>query len=454
MMSNHKPFDMSKKIIFRTVLVYFLIQVLPIDPDFWRTLFGANGGPFSLAGIFVIAHYIPGFGHPPGIWPDWVLFGIVAAGAAAIWTLAENRQRESAGGSLPAADYIRDETALYRVRTLVRYRLALAIFGYGFVTLFPLLSPYPSISNLNTNYGDFTRWKLFSLSLGVVPGYESFLGLVEIIGALLLLYRRSASIGAFILSIFLGNVFMSNWAYGGGDTVYSLYLITLALFVVAFDAQRLANLLFFQRPAAPATFRPVFALSWQRGARVVLKAAFVFVFVFLYGFEARHTASYQFPSTKGLPDAKGVYNVAVFKKGRDSIGYSRTDSTRWQDLVFEDWATISIRSNRPVVLDSVNIERPGLVDGERDYELQGSAGRHYYRYTLDTIQRVLTLQNKNPHDPDDRLVLHYDRPDAGRIVLSGVDQGRDSVYAVLERRDKKYLLEEARKAGRQKGLKL
>jgi hypothetical protein len=67
---------------------------------------------------------------------------------------------------------------------------------------------------------------------------------------------------------------------------------------------------------------------------------------------------------------------------------------------------------------------------------------------------VLTLQNKNPHDPDDRLVLHYDRPDAGRIVLSGVDQGRDSVYAVLERRDKKYLLEEARKAGRQKGLKL
>ena len=78
----------------------------------------------------------------------------------------------------------------------------------------------------------FTRWKLFSLSLGIVPGYESFLGAVEILAGLLLLNRKTASIGAFIVIIFTGNVFVSNLAYEGGEQVYSLYLIVLALFCI------------------------------------------------------------------------------------------------------------------------------------------------------------------------------------------------------------------------------
>jgi hypothetical protein len=51
-------------------------------------------------------------------------------------------------------------------------------------------------------------------------------------------------------------------------------------------------------------------------------------------------------------------------------------------------------------------------------------------------------------------VLHYDRPGESRIILSGVTTGKDSVYAVLDRVDKKYLLEEARKKGRQGGISL
>lgn len=430
---------MRNKFLLRLFLVYYFIQVLPLDADYWQHLFTEGWWRLSYAGLFHLAHYIPGISSPPSVWPDWGIFILLSAIIATIPVLAArpNLDRE-----------------YYWVRTLARYRLAVAMLAYGFIKLFPLQSPYPSLSNLNTNYGDFTRWKLFSLSLGIVPSYESFLGLVEIVAALLLFYRRSASIGAFILAIFLGNVFMSNWAYGGGDTVYSLYLIGLAFFIISYDAGRLANLLFFQRPAAPNTFRPSWSAPWQPNARVALKGLFLFVFVFLYGFQTHNASSYQFPGTKGLDQATGIYNVAVFKKGKDSIGYSKTDPVRWQDIVFENWATVSIRSNRPVILDSVNTERLGLSDVDRDYELQGTAGRHYYRYEVDTVRRLLTLHDKSPHYRSDKLVLHYDRPDSSRLILSGIDQDHDSVYAVLERRNKKYLLEEAVKAGRQKGLKL
>jgi hypothetical protein len=52
------------------------------------------------------------------------------------------------------------------------------------------------------------------------------------------------------------------------------------------------------------------------------------------------------------------------------------------------------------------------------------------------------------------VVLRLARPDANTITLAGRDaQGRD-LYVVLERRAKKYLLEEAGKTGRRGGLNL
>ena len=432
-----------KDFAFRVLFIYFFLQAVPLDWKYYQQLFSIDWSHLRYGAIFDLAHYEPRWSSGPPAWSDWVILLGIALVGAIIWTAVEARGRR----------VISSDNLYYWLRVIVRYRLAIGIIAYGFIKLFPLQAPYPSISNLNTNYGDFTRWKLFSLSLGIVPSYESFLGGVEIIGGLLLFYRRSASVGAFIIAIFLGNVFMSNLAYGGGDEVYSLYLISLALFVLSYDAQRLINLLLLQKPAAPNSFHPVFRAG-GRYVRLALKTAFIFFFVILYGFKTRSGETYQFPLTKGLPEAAGVYNVLQFIVGKDTIAYSKTDSTRWQDVVFEKWATLSIRSNRPVVLDSNNVERPELTGDERTYELEGSAGRQYYRYTVDSADHLLTLQNKNPHYSDEKWVLHYDRPGGSRIILSGVTTGKDSVYAVLDRVDKKYLLEEARKKGRQGGISL
>jgi hypothetical protein len=261
---------------------------------------------------------------------------------------------------------------------------------------------------------------------------------VEIIGGLLLFYRKTASVGAFIIAVFLGNVFMSNLAYGGGEAVYSLYLISLALFVLSYDAPRLADLLVFQRPASPNSYHAVFNSGRQRYGRLALKTGFIFFFVVLYGFKTRsgyQADPYLHPAFQGLPGAAGIYNVSLFVAGKDTVAYSKTDSIRWQDVVFEKWSGLSIRSNR-VVVDSA----------------EGSVGRQYYSYTVDTASRSLTLRQND----GGKWVLHYDRPTGRRIILSGVGAGagKDSIYAVLDRVDKKYLLEEARKTGRQGGLSL
>jgi hypothetical protein len=433
-----------EKTIFRFFFLYFLIQILPIDGGFWRHLFSTNWLHFGYRDIFYLARYQPQFLPGGPSFANWVVIGVLAAAGTVAWTYRDRSLRNY-------------QALYYWLRVLLRYRLALALIAYGFIKFFPLQAPPPSLSHLNTNYGDFTTWKLFSLSLGVVPDYQSFLGLVELVGGLLLLHRKTATIATLIILPFTGNVFFSNLAYEGGEYVYSLYLIAIATYLFAFDAIRLFNLISLERPTAPNFFRPVLALPWQKTARIVLKSAFILLFVCLYGFKTYsgyREGSYQYPTRAGLPGTEGAYLVSSFRAGNQEIPFSDIDPVRWKGVVFEKWNTLSIESNRPVVRTDVNTEEIYDNDEARDYEFTGTQGRHYYSYEADTVQHQLLLKNRNPQHAGDTFVLHYDRSAEGNIVLSGIDSARDSVYAVLQKIDKPYLLYEAKKTGRRKGLTL
>jgi hypothetical protein len=423
----------------RFFFIYFILQTIPFDWKYYKGIFAINWFNIKYGDIFFITRYFPSFGSATGSFIDWIIIAIIAAIGAVIWAKKEK----------PNTDY---SILYYWLRTILRYRLAIGIIGYGLIKFFPLQAPFPSISNLNTSYGDFTDWKIFSLSLGVVPGYESFLGGVELLAGILLFFRRTASIGAFIILVFTGNVFISNLAYEGGEYVYSFYLISLAIFVLAYDARRIYNLISLGKPTAPNLFKPIFT-GWLKNGRIVLKTAVIFFFVFVYGFKTYKgykNDPYQFPKTKGLREASGIYNVSEFKLNGKVFPYSATDSTRWKDIVFEKWATISIRSNKPVILDSTNYEQISYKDKDRNYELAGSGGRHYYSYKADTVNHLLLLQNKNSNYKNDKLVLKYSRPDSVTIILWGVNNSKDSVYVLLNKIDKKYPI----KLGRRNRLKL
>jgi hypothetical protein len=433
----------TEKFVFRLFALYFFLQALPLDVAFFSQLTSLIQHPLHYNDIFNLAHYSPKFLAGPDSFTNWGIVFLIALIGAIIWSVRDKSAEEY-------------NNLYYWVRVVVRYRLAIGVIAYGFIKLYPIQSPLPSLSNLNTNYGDFTRWKLFSLSLGIVPSYQSFLGLVEIITGVLLLFRKTAVIGALFVAIFTGNVFMSNLAYEGGQSVYSLYLISFALFLLVYDIQRIINLLVLQRPTAPNRFKPHFNPQWQRSSRLALKSLFIFFFVILYGFKTKTQSKSGltlYPETKGLPGAAGIYNVSEFRLNDSSIAYSKTHPVRWQDVVFEKWNTISIKSNRPVIIDSNNVDKINEDDRQRNYELEGEKSRHYFRYEIDSAGHLLKLQNKNPHYKDEKLVLKYELTPS-KIILSGVDQNNDELYVVLDKIDKKYLLEEVSKQGRRGKLKL
>ncbi|PTQ96572.1 hypothetical protein C8P68_10457 [Mucilaginibacter yixingensis] len=442
-----KPWHNYQKLGFRLLFIYFILQAVPLDWKFYAHFFHIDWTHLHFYDIFYISRYTPQptQAYNPGNWGLATLadLGVVAAIAligAIIWTARDKNSQEY-------------NNLYYWLRVILRYRLAIALIAYGFIKYFPVQSPEPSLSNLNTAYGDFNRWKLFSLTLGITPGYQAFLGGVEIVAGLLLLFRRTTLFGVIIVLLFTGNVFFANLAYDGGEAVYALTLLLIASFLTLFDAQRIYNLVGLRKPTEPNRLKPVFEGQWRTG-RVALKSVFVFFFVIFYGWKTYAAyQGYQYPQAKGLAGAVGLYDVKQFSVNHQELPYSATDTARWQDVVFEKWNTISIRTPKALQVDSLNTQEFSADDKNRDYELQGSAGRTYYSYTVDEVHQQLLLQNRNPAYANDKLVLDYQRPDDATIVLNGISHGKDSIQVTLARLPKKYLLE-ATSEGRGKVTKL
>jgi hypothetical protein len=436
----------SEKNLFRFFFIFFAIQIVPLDWKFYREIFSISWSHLHFWELLQLTRYMPRIfseGRIPayGIasYADWAVFALIATIGAIVWTRYDRQTKEY-------------NKLYYWLRVIVRHRLAIGLLAYGFYKLFPIQMPYPSLSNLNTNYGDFFTWKIYFQTTGIAPKYESFLGFVEILAAFLLFNRRTATFGAGLIIGFLGNVAVANGFYDIGEHKYSAFLVLMSVFIIVYDVPRLYSLLVKEKRTLANRFVPSFSNSRLRKARFFFKAAFV-AFALFFGFKTYADYSrgnYLIPQTPGLSGAYGYYNVKEFRLNNQLVPYSTTDHNRWQDVIFEKWATVSLKINRPVKIDLSNGNELHENDIDRNYELAGLAGRHYFYYTTDTVKQVLSLQNKNKNHRNEKLVLHYQRPDDNTIILSGINENSDSVYVVLDKIDKKYMMYE----GRRKPVKL
>lgn len=213
---------------------------------------------------------------------------------------------------------------------------------------------------------------------------------------------------------------------------------------------------------------------------------------------------YKQPAVKGLPQLRGNYSVTEFKINNTILPYSPLDTIRWSEVTFEKWTSLSFKVNKAVQIDLSNGGGSPAMDIHRTTEVAGLAcGRRVFYYQADTVQHILYLQDKNiaslrpgsdlneRRSPDkdlkdtiyaadwipkqslavigdelykinpkamsttrvreykvgdkfknrNKMILHYQIIDGGaRVLLEGTNEKKDSVYIVLDRTDRKYIL--------------
>jgi hypothetical protein len=419
---NRAPWTGGRSIAFRFFFIYFLLFTTP-----WTWLESIPGISYATGFWYDLVTWVVqtcnrhllrikaevepvmnGSGDTSFYWAQFYTMLILSLAGCLLWSLLDQKRKHYALGDL-------------FLRNIVRYYIAMVAFLYGTIKLFALQMPFPNLSQLATPLGDFLPMRLSWMFIGYSFPYQFFSGLMETLTGILLLNRRTVSLGVLLgLGVFT-NVAMMNLSYDIPVKLYSLQLVASCLFLAFNDWRRLAGFFLWNSPTTPdVSYELVMTHRWQRITRVVLKAAFVLLFLGFPFYESysRYQSARQEPAE--MPIKPGRYDVVTFVRNGDTIPPLVNDSLHWKDIVFDKDGLGSINST--------------------DTLFRQRYRRGYFTYDPDTTASTLILR-KLPTDTVPILTMKYVLVSPERLHLWTVIRG-DSLYLEITRSQRHFQLTE------------
>ena len=179
--------------------------------------------------------------------------------------------------------------------------------------------------------------------LGDSYEYEFFIGCGQIIAAMLLLYRRTATLGAILLVTILANIVFVNFSFNVCVKFFSCTYLLMALYLLADDAKRLVNFFILNRIVEPRTFPPLFTSF--TGMRI-LKILGVLDFIGIIFYPLYDTWSMKTKYNIGKHTAiYGVWTVDSVHASSDTLNAKlTTDSIGWKKIIFENYDNAYVKS--------------------------------------------------------------------------------------------------------------
>jgi uncharacterized membrane protein YphA (DoxX/SURF4 family) len=248
-------------------------------------------------------------------------FLMLSVTGSVIWTILD-RTRESYS------------TAIYWLRMLVRYYLAMIMISYGFYKVLHIQMTSPFLSQLVQPFGDKSPMGLAWSFVGYSKAFSAFTGWGEIIGGVLLFFRRTTTLGSLILVIVLSNIVAINFCYDVPVKLYSSVLLIMSAFLFSPDAGRLWSVLYRNKPTSPVTFMKPLKKRWMNISRLVLKCLVIVLgtYTTIHSIQ-KYVKQYGDERTK--PHYYGIYNVQYWIRNKDTVQPLMTDTTRWRRLILD-----------------------------------------------------------------------------------------------------------------------
>ena len=328
-----------------------------------------------------------------------LLILLFAFAGALLWSILDRKR----------TDYPKLEPWL---RLLVRYTLALTLFGYSFAKIFPLQFRAPGYSKLIEPYGDFSPMGALWYFMGASTAYIVFSGLAEVVPGLLLLFRRTTTLGALCAFAVLLNVAVLNYCYDVPVKLYSTNLVLMALYLAAADLRRLVNIFVLNRATDPVDqTAPGFTHRWARIGAIAFQVVFISYILgnSLYGGWQGYQSRVIHPPR---PPIYGLYDVEQFKLNGQEAPLLETDRTRWRKLIAEFPGNIVIKM------------------------MNGTTRGYPAAYNDD--KKTLTLTD--PNDKGKTYTLTYSRSGPNYLNLEGALPAGQVSMLLVKVDDSKFLL--------------
>lgn len=244
---------------------------------------------------------------------------LIAIIAAIIWSVLDRKR----------PDYIK----LWRyLHTWLRYYLAFFLLSYGFSKVFVLQFSELSLFDLVKTYGDSSPMALAWNFMEYSDSYTIFTGIGEVLGGLLLLFRRTLVLGCIVTIAVMATVVMINFSYDVPVKLFSSHLLIIAIILLAPHYKRLINLFFLNKPVSPAVEPPYFKNNAYNIAAKVTKGLFI-AYVLIIQVSNSFSGQRQWGKKAEKPALFGIYKTVDFVVNNDTIAPLTTDMQRWNRLI-------------------------------------------------------------------------------------------------------------------------
>lgn len=237
------------------------------------------------------------------------------------------------------------ERLYYWLTVAIRFYVGLMLINYGLVKVIKLQFSDPGFYRLTQNYGDSSPMGLAWTFLGFSDGYNLFMGIAEV-AAVLLLFRRTMTLGAIITLMTTANVMAVNYFYDVPVKILSTALFVMTFFLLMHDAPRLLRFFLTSQPVVLEVIKaPLFTARWMRIARMVSKVVIIGASL---GYGGYQVWQYKQQADQAKPPLYGFYKTETFVVNNDTVPPLTSDSVRWQQLSIEwpGYASMQTMTNK------------------------------------------------------------------------------------------------------------
>jgi hypothetical protein len=270
-------------VAFRLAFCYFITYCLCVgNATLWQAIpfIGdiVNGNlaqPFRLLAQYLAQNWIhiQGVGakfHGGGSGDtaiDWLVVAemlTLALAATLVWTILDRRRPHY-------------QTLAAWLRFTIRLTLGMGMVNYGLAKLFPLQMAPPLMGVLNEPLGNTSPMTMLWTLIGLNPVYEMICGGAELLAGVLILFRRTALLGALLTAFLTTNIVLYNFCFDVPVKLYASHLLLLSLFVILPDSKSLFRFFWQHQPAVPLGIwvPPARRPSFRRATAIIEIAFFV-----------------------------------------------------------------------------------------------------------------------------------------------------------------------------------
>ncbi len=330
----HEGWNTSRKIVFRFFFIFFLLFILPyplnqnpiiLIPGMPELMGWYSQGIVWLvqnigAGLFGIEGELStrptGSGDTTFSWVQTGLFLVIAIVGCLLWSVLDRKRKSYA--------------RLWKwFHILMVYNLAYWLFIYGLIKIYSGQFSGPGISRLLETFGESSPMRIMWTFMGSSEVYTQFSGWSEAIAGLLLLFRRTRTLGGLAAAGVMLNVFMMNMAFDVPVKLFSFRLMIAGLWIALADHKRLLGTLLFNKAVQPQQWKPFFVTVWKN---YLLLAIMMVIMVWHIVVMAQSGISRleSFGPDRERPALYGIHDVETFVLNGDTIPPLLTDTVRWR----------------------------------------------------------------------------------------------------------------------------